>query len=122
MINQNNINKNIVPITFPDYGENLEKIFQRKLKKILSNFNLKEIKANLITSEFSSFDVLTFPQYSLLRTDKNIIYLEGGKVQKIKNELFKKIKTLHKNRFGYDLDRKISLACPPKPTFRKIKI
>lgn len=103
-----NINKEVIPIIFPDHGESPEKAFQRMLKKILSDFGLSEIRANFITNEFYSFDALGFPQYSLFRTNKNIVYLKEKVALHVDDRLFEDIKILHRGRFGYDLERLVS--------------
>lgn len=101
------INKNIIPINFPDRGEHPEKIFQHKLRNLLASFGLKEIESKLIVDEFTSFDQLLFPQFSSVRTKKNVIYVKG-KTKKINKNLFNGIAEAHLNRFGYQLNRKIS--------------
>lgn len=108
MINLKKINKDIAPFTFSDRGENLEKSFQRRLRAVLSNFGLREITAHLITNEFYSFDALLVPQYSPLRTDRNIVYLKERGGRKIESDLFEEFKIMHKRRFGYDLNRQVS--------------
>ncbi len=103
--NKNFLNKDIVPTVFAERGGNSEKIFQERLRQVLISLGLKEIESSFVTNEFCSFDVLTFPQYSLLRTKKNILYFEEGKTKQINDDLFEDIKLVHKERFGYNLDR-----------------
>lgn len=102
------LNKDIIPIKFSERGEHPEKKFQDKLRNLLLSFKLTETGYELITNEFYSFDVLIFPQYSPVRTNKNIIYLKRRDGKEIDHELFEKIKMIHKTRFGYDLNLKIS--------------
>jgi phenylalanyl-tRNA synthetase alpha subunit len=108
MTKQTVLNKNITPAIFPEHGGNSEKVFQERLRQILLNLSLREVKSSFITNEFYSFDILGFPQYLMLRTKKNILYYEENEIQQINDGLFESIKLLHKERFGYDLDRHVS--------------
>ena len=101
-------NRNIVPITFPDHGRSVEKIFQEQLRQALSALGLSEIRSDLITNEFFSFDIMTYPRFSPLRNKRNVVYLETATPMPIDDTLFEEVNLLHKERFACGLARNVA--------------
>jgi phenylalanyl-tRNA synthetase alpha subunit len=105
MSSSDTFNADIVPRPPCAYGIHPGTALEEDISKIMQAFGIRRVPPEVVMTEHQVFDVLQFPQYSPVRTQKNVVYVSGEhghKQHPIEHD--DAISHLHEQRFGYARD------------------